>query len=95
MRQEIPWVDRSPAEILRESIRISIQPADAPEDPGEMAALLEMIDCDEMLLFATDYPHARFEGGAAMPPGLPARLHRKVLRENALAIYPRLKECVA
>jgi hypothetical protein len=95
MRQEIPWLDRSPAEILRESIRISIQPADAPEDPAAMEALLEMIGCDEMLLFATDYPHARFEGESALPPGLPARLRRKVLRENALAIYPRLKECVA
>ncbi len=92
MRQEIPWVDRSPARILRESIRISIQPGDAPEDPAEMEALLEMIDCDELLLFATDYPHARFEGEAALPPGLPGRLHGRVLRDNALAIYPRLEE---
>lgn len=92
MRQEIPWVDRSPAEILRESIRISIQPADAPEDPAGMEALLEMIGCDDLLLFATDYPHARFEGQAALPAALPARLHGRVLRENALATYPRLQE---
>lgn len=91
MRKEIPWVDRSPAEIFRESVRLSIQPADAPEDAAGMEALLEMIGCDELLLFATDYPHARFEGVAALPPALPARLHAKVLRENALATYPRLR----
>ncbi|MBC4016519.1 amidohydrolase [Siccirubricoccus deserti] len=90
MRKEIPWVDRSPAEIFRECVRISIQPADAPTDAEGMEALLEMIGCDDLLLFATDYPHARFEGTAALPPALPARLHARVLRENALATYPRL-----
>ncbi|MFC7543431.1 amidohydrolase family protein [Siccirubricoccus deserti] len=84
------WVDRSPAEIFRECVRISIQPADAPTDAEGMEALLEMIGCDDLLLFATDYPHARFEGTAALPPALPARLHARVLRENALATYPRL-----
>lgn len=95
MRKEIPWVDRSPAEIFREHVRISVQPGDAPEDPAEMEALLEMIGCDELLLFATDYPHWRFDGMAALPPGLPERLHPRVLRENALATYPRLREIVS
>ena len=90
MRKEIPWVDRSPAEIFRQHVRLSVQPGDAPEAPAEMEALLEMIGCDDLLLFATDYPHWRFDGLAALPPGLPGRLHRRVLRENALAAYPRL-----
>lgn len=95
MRKEIPWVDRSPAEIFREHVRISVQPGDAPEDPAEMEALLEMIGCDDLLLFATDYPHWRFDGTAVLPPGLPERLHSRVLRENALATYPRLRETVS
>lgn len=92
MRKEIPWVDRSPTEIFRSHVRISVQPGDAPAEPAEMEALLEMIGSDEVLLFATDYPHWRFEGTDALPPGLPARLHPLVLRENALATYPRLRE---
>jgi len=92
MRKEIPWVDRSPAAIFRDHIRISIAPADAPAEPAAMATLLEMIGCDDLLLFATDYPHWRFEGTAALPPALPPRLHARVLRDNALALYPRLAE---
>jgi hypothetical protein len=30
-----------------------------------------------------------------MPPGLPAGLQRKILVENPLATYPRLKEAVS
>ncbi|MFL5335770.1 MAG: amidohydrolase family protein, partial [Geminicoccaceae bacterium] len=94
LRREVPWVDRNPADIFREHVRISIQPIDAPPDPADFAALLEMIGSDEMLLFATDWPHWRFEGTDALPPGLPDRLRPRVLRENALATYPRLKESV-
>jgi len=92
MRKEIPWVDRSPAAIFRDNIRLTIQPADAPPDPDDLAVLLEMIGSDDVLLFSTDWPHWRFEGTDALPPGLPDRLLPRVLRENALDTYPRLKE---
>ncbi|WP_200305507.1 amidohydrolase family protein [Paracraurococcus ruber] len=92
LRREVPWVDRDPAAIFRDHVRISVQPIDAPPDPADLAALLEIIGSDDLLLFATDWPHWRFEGTEALPPGLPERLRHRVLRENALATYPRLKE---
>ena len=91
LRREVPWVDRSPAEIFREHVRISCQPTDAPEDPAEFATLLEMIGSDEVVLFSTDWPHWRFDGTDALPPNLPARLRERVLRGNALDTYPRLR----
>ena len=30
MRAEVPWIDRSPAEIIREHVRVTLQPVDAP-----------------------------------------------------------------
>jgi hypothetical protein len=90
LRREVPWVDHSPAEIFREHVRISCQPLDAPPDPADLAALLEMIGSDAVLLFSTDWPHWRFDGTDALPPGLPERLLPRLLRENALATYPRL-----
>ena len=33
VRAEVPWVDRSPAEIVRDHVRLTIQPFDAPDDP--------------------------------------------------------------
>jgi predicted TIM-barrel fold metal-dependent hydrolase len=95
LRREVPWVDRSPADIFREHVRISLQPHDAPEDPADYAALMEMIGSDEVLLFSTDWPHWRFDGTDALPPGLPERLRARVLRDNALDTYPRLRETLA
>jgi len=94
LRREVPWVDRSPAEIFREHVRISLQPNDAPEDPEDFAVLLDMVGSDEVLLFSTDWPHWRFDGVEALPPGLPERLLPRVLRDNAIETYPRLKETV-
>lgn len=90
LRREVPWVDRSPAELFREHVRISCQPLDAPESAEDVAALLEMIGSDEVLMFSTDWPHWRFEGTDALPATLPARLRDRVLRQNALETYPRL-----
>ncbi|WP_206020813.1 amidohydrolase family protein [Roseococcus sp. SYP-B2431] len=95
LRREIPWVDRSPADIIRERVRITIQPADAPPDPAQMRRTLEMIGADEMFLFSSDYPHWRFEGEAALPGGFSPELVRKILVDNPLATYPRLKEVLS
>ncbi len=95
LRAEIPWVDRSPAEIIRDNVRITLQPADAPPDPAALEAILDQIGTDQFLLFSTDYPHWQFDGDEALPAGLPEPLMRKMLVDNALETYPRLKETVA
>jgi predicted TIM-barrel fold metal-dependent hydrolase len=93
VRAEVPWVNRSPAEIIRENFRISIQPFDAA-DAHVVQRIVEQIDADHMLLFASDYPHWQFEGDAVMPAGLPESLHHRIRVENPLATYPRLQETV-
>jgi len=95
VRAEVPWVKRSPAEYIRDHFRLSMQPFDAPPDPTIVAQLLDEIGSDEMLLFATDWPHWQFEGTNAIPAGFSAALLRKIMIENPLATYPRLKETIA
>jgi len=90
VRAEVPWLDRLPADILRERVRLTAQPLDAPPDAASLMTVLEQLGSDEMLLFATDYPHWHYDGEEALPAGLPESLMRKVLLENALATYPRL-----
>jgi predicted TIM-barrel fold metal-dependent hydrolase len=92
LRSEIPWVADPPASIVRERVRLTIQPFDAPPDPGGIDRLLEHIGSDEMLLFATDYPHWQFEGDAALPAGLSPRLRQKIMADNPLRTYARLRE---
>lgn len=93
MRKEIPWVDASPAAIVRDRVRFSLQTWDLPQDPTQLDQLIEQIDADDIFLFSTDYPHWRFDGDDPTR-GLPPALLSKALRETPLATYPRLKETV-
>jgi predicted TIM-barrel fold metal-dependent hydrolase len=90
VRAEVPWLDRAPGATIREHVRLTIQPLDAPPSAGQLDRIIEQIGSDEMLLFATDYPHWHFDGMDALPDGLPPGLLRKLLVENALKTYPRL-----
>jgi predicted TIM-barrel fold metal-dependent hydrolase len=92
LRPEVPWVDRSPSEIVRDHIRLTITPFDAPDDPNVVLKALEHLRSDDILLYASDFPHWQFDGDAVLPAALPASLHRKVLLDNPLSTYARLNE---
>jgi len=90
VRMEVPWVDRPPSEIVRDRVRLTLQPVDGPADPAQLGRLLDHMGSEEMLLFSTDYPHWQFDGDRALPEGLPAGLARKMMVDNPRATYPRL-----
>ncbi len=90
VRREIPWVDRPPGDIIRDHVRMSIQPFDGPDDGAFIDKVIDQIQSDDFLLYASDYPHWQFEGDEIMPKGIPASLHRKIMRDNPLATYSRL-----
>jgi uncharacterized protein len=90
LRPEVPWVDRSPTEIVRDHFRLTIQPFDAPDHPDDVERVIDHLRSDEMLLFASDFPHWQFDGDDVLPAGIPAGLHRKILVDNPLATYDRL-----
>jgi len=90
VRTEVPWIDRSPPEIIRERVKLSLRPFDAPRDPAIIARIFEQLDCPQMLVFSTDYPHWQFDGDEALPDGLPAALIDKMLVDNPLSAFPRL-----
>jgi len=95
VRAEVPWVKRSPAEYIRDHVRMTAQPIDTPPDAASLAKVIEEIGDDRMLLFATDYPHWQFDGDAVLPPGLPPALVHRMMVDNPLETYKRLKENVA
>ena len=44
VRAEVPWLDRPPADIIREHVRFTLQPLDLPkDDPQKLARTLEHI----------------------------------------------------
>jgi predicted TIM-barrel fold metal-dependent hydrolase len=93
VRPEVPWIDRPPAELLREHVRLTLQPLDVPRgDPQRFARVLDHVGSDRMLLFSTDYPHWHFDGEDVLPDGLTDDTLRRLMIDNPLETYPRLRD---
>ena len=92
LRTEVPWVDRAPLEIVRDHFRLTIQPFDAPDSPDAVERAIEHLRSDDLLLYASDYPHWQFDGDAVLPEDISPALRRKIAIDNPLATYRRLAE---
>jgi predicted TIM-barrel fold metal-dependent hydrolase len=87
LRQEVPWMKRLPSEYISDHIRFATQPVE-DMNAKEWMHIMDLIDNDKMLMFATDYPHFDFDNPLrALPAGLPYELKRKILYENAREFY--------
>ncbi|MSO90581.1 MAG: amidohydrolase [Acetobacteraceae bacterium] len=93
-RMEVPWLTRSPGEYIREHVRLTVQPFDAPPSVAMAERIIEEIGSDEILLFSSDFPHWHFDGDAALPEGISSALARKIMVDNPLRTYPRLAQPV-
>jgi predicted TIM-barrel fold metal-dependent hydrolase len=91
LTMEIPWVDRSPVDIVKDHVRFSLTPFDAPENAEDVAKIFEHLGSDELVLFSTDYPHWQFDGDDPLPKGLPDDLATKILVDNPRNTYARLR----
>jgi predicted TIM-barrel fold metal-dependent hydrolase len=85
---EIPHLQRPPSSFIRENFWITTQPIEEPSQPAYFNQLLEQLDMNDKLLFATDYPHWDFDApDRALPNTLSPELKRDILAENARAFY--------
>lgn len=88
LRRNIPWVKRPPSDYIRDHIRMTLQPMDAPENSEHLLQVMGQLDSDEMILFSTDYPHWHFDAPEdAFPKGLSEALRQKILYDNARLFY--------
>ena len=88
LRREVPWVRRLPSEYIKEHIRLTAWPFDAPPDGAQINEIIDQIGSDELLLFASDFPH-RYHGERerAFWNGIPDRLGTMIRSENARHFY--------
>ena len=89
LRREVPWVKRPPSAYIREHMRLTIQPFDAPSEPQHILQIIDQLGSDDLLMFATDYPHRHGETPEPDLPlaALPDTLRRKIMGETARAFY--------
>ena len=59
--------------------------------PTSLNRVMDHVRSDELIVFSTDYPHWQFDGDDALPEGLSDAMIRKILIDNPLATYPRLR----
>lgn len=88
LRRLVPWVKRPPSEYICEHVRFTILPLDAPPERQELLEIIEQLGSEELLLYATDYPHLHaHDPEQDLLAALPAHLARKIRTENARAWY--------
>jgi predicted TIM-barrel fold metal-dependent hydrolase len=86
-RAEVPWMKRRPAEYVRDHVRLASQPLEMPDDPKQLLQMLEMVDAEHVLMFASDYPHYDFDSPTRTFPKLPEDVHQRIFFENAAELY--------
>jgi predicted TIM-barrel fold metal-dependent hydrolase len=87
LRSEVPWVKRPPSEYLRDHVRLSSQPLERPESDKHLLSILEAMDAEHVLMFASDYPHWDFDSPKRAFPKLPDRMRERIFSENARELY--------
>lgn len=87
LRFQTPWVKRWPSEYLLQHFRFASQPEDEPPVPGAQASLLEWMHAEQVLMFASDYPHWDWDDPAATLKGIPEALRRRIFGGNAADFF--------
>jgi predicted TIM-barrel fold metal-dependent hydrolase len=90
LRKETPWLRRLPSEYARDHIRLTTQPLESPPNKQHLWSLLEAIDGQHTLLFATDYPHWDFDDPTML--NIPPAWRDDVFDRNARKVYRRLPQ---
>jgi len=85
LRKETPWLKRLPSEYARDHIRLSTQPLEEPPRVEHLWSILEAIDGERTLIFASDYPHWDFDDPTRLH--IPPAWRERVMAENARELY--------
>jgi len=92
LRSEVPWVKRAPSAYVRDHVRLSSQPLERPDNTKQLLQILEMMDAEHVLMFASDYPHWDFDSPTHAFPPLPEQMRQRIFSENARELYGLGKE---
>jgi uncharacterized protein len=87
VRDYTPWVKRPPSEYIRSNIRFGTQPMEEPPTTSDLRTLLDWMHADEILVYASDFPHWDWDEPSTVLPKLPEAMRRKIFFENAQALY--------
>uniref|UniRef100_UPI0018F05B39 Amidohydrolase n=1 Tax=Rhodococcus wratislaviensis TaxID=44752 RepID=UPI0018F05B39 len=87
-RPDIPWVQESPLELIREHVRVTTSPSDGAEEAGRLDSIVDRLGSDRMLVYSSDYPHKHHSGPRDIENGTHSpELLDRIYRRNAFDLY--------
>jgi len=88
LRYEHPWTKKEPTLYLKDHVRFVTQRMEGPEEPDKVPGWFEIAHADALLMYGSNYPHWTFaEPEAVVPATLAEQQRRRILFENAAALY--------
>lgn len=91
VRDDVPWLKRPPSEYIRDRVRVSTQPIEEPQDRGRLVDLINTIDGEDLLMYASDYPHWDFDNPDVVLRRFSKEARKKITLTNAVGFYPKLR----
>jgi predicted TIM-barrel fold metal-dependent hydrolase len=86
MRDQTPWVDKYPSDYLADHVRFCFSAQEGP--PPEVAAeWMALMDKEDLVLYASNYPYWFTVGADALSSGLRDDQRQKILGANAARVY--------
>jgi predicted TIM-barrel fold metal-dependent hydrolase len=96
LRHESPWVKRDPSDYIREHVRLTTQPMETSPKSSQLIDLFEAAGgVEDILCFATDYPHWDTDNPVYISRRLPKAWWPKVFYQNALRLYGWKEDAIA
>ncbi len=87
LRDYTPWVKKLPSEYVRTNVRFGSQPLPNTPSKKDLDIFLDWMHADEVMVFASDYPHWDWDEPSTFLAGHDPVLRQKVMVENARALY--------
>ena len=87
VRDYTPWVKRPPSEYMREHIRVGTQPMEPLASRDELRRLFESMRADELLLYASDFPHWDWDEPITTAAEIPASMRERIFGANARELF--------
>jgi predicted TIM-barrel fold metal-dependent hydrolase len=86
LRRDIPWVNRPPADLIRDHFRFTVAPLDV-DIREELSLIVEWIGSEDFLMFATDYPHQHNDESTLLLEVVSQSMQGNVMAETARQLY--------
>jgi predicted TIM-barrel fold metal-dependent hydrolase len=86
-REELAHLTKAPSEYVKEHVRFNTQPIEEPDSNEQLRLLLDWMDGDQILMYASDFPHWDYDHPDRTLISAPPETRRRIFHENAEEVF--------